>query len=668
MEKHTTKITSKSIEQSGLPVDYKKAIAEFIWNGFDAKATQIDINFNSNETGYLFNFSIEDNGEGIELESINKTFGYFLDSQKTSTFTKDGFIKGKKGKGRFAFSLFANKAIWKTKYLTKESKILQYDIEINKTTQDKFGIENKVLTNKLKTGTIVNFYDLHSLTADLLENNDFEEFLCGEFGWFLFLNKESEYSIKINGKKINYLAIIDDYDEFETTIGNYVFSISFLRWSKKIGDKYFYYFLNDEKKEVYRKHTSFNNKAIDFHHSVYIESDFFNDFIITKDEHPVLGFSKKNQSAFEYKKIIQFLNKYVLDKEKLFIREQQADALIENYRSKKIFPLFKNNSYEKYREKDLENVVKELYCINPNIFQGLKDTQSKTLVGFLNLLLDSEQRENILEIIENIIQLTDEEREYLAKSLKKTTFSQINKLIKLLIDRFETVEIIKSLVFDHEIFATERDHIQKIIENNYWLFGEQYHIVSADKNFETLLNNYLYYIENKNKIPEKINDKQKLKRPDIFICRKSDVLDSNIDEYSIEENIIVELKRPSITIGKEHYSQIEDYLIFIRNQPRFNSQLRKWKFLLIGKEMDNYIKDKYKSQQVKGKKYLIESIDNYEIYALTWDDVFKIFDNRHKHLINKLEYRESIVEELESRGVLFDRNTADELLKKAVNQ
>ena len=31
MKKHTTKLTPKSIEGSGLPTDYKKAIAEYIW-------------------------------------------------------------------------------------------------------------------------------------------------------------------------------------------------------------------------------------------------------------------------------------------------------------------------------------------------------------------------------------------------------------------------------------------------------------------------------------------------------------------------------------------------------------------------------------------------------------------------------------------------------------
>nr|WP_321355571.1 ATP-binding protein [uncultured Draconibacterium sp.] len=667
MEQHKTKITSKSIAQSGLPTDYRKAIAEYIWNGFDAKATQIDLKYDSNETGYIFNFSISDNGEGICIDNIDETFGHFLDSNKQTTYDNDGFVKGKMGKGRFSFSVFSNKAIWQTRFLNSENEILQYDILISKSSQDTFGIDNKTKSNLNQTGTTVTFEDFHSLTSDLLDTNKFDNYLASEFGWFLFLNKEKDYCITVNGRKIDYWDIIDDFDEFDLELGAFNFKVSFLRWKHKIGDKYYYYLLNDELKEVYRKHTSFNNKAIDFHHSVYVESEFFNEFTYTKVEAPVLGHTGKNQSAIEYKQLIRKLNSFVFEKEKQFIREQQAEKLVSRYYSKNIFPKFRNNTYEKYRKKDLETVVKELYCVQPKIFQGLKDTQSKTLVGFLNLLLDTDQREHVLEIIENVIKLSDEERELLAKSLRKTNFSKITKLIGLLENRFQVVEIIKSLVFDLEKFATERDHIQKVVENNYWLFGEQYHLASADENFEIALNNYLAHIERGDKIPEKINDKKKLKRPDIFLCRQIEVSDPNTNEYNIEENIIVELKRPKIVIGKEQYSQIEDYMNFIRNEPRFNSQLRKWKFILIGKEVDDYIVGKYESHKSKGKRYLVESIRNYEIYAMTWDDIFKIFESRHKHLIDKLEFRSSVIEELKEKGIVLNLDTANELTEIAVN-
>tara|TARA_R100000353_G_C6478328_1_gene188435 strand:- start:289 stop:963 length:675 start_codon:yes stop_codon:yes gene_type:complete len=222
------------------------------------------------------------------------------------------------------------------------------------------------------------------------------------------------------------------------------------------------------------------------------------------------------------------------------------------------------------------------------------------------------------------------------------------------------------MVFELDKFTNERDHIQKVVENNYWLFGEQYHLVSADKNFEIALNNFLDFIESGKKNKEKLKSKDKLKRPDIFIARQAETLDSSSDEYTIEENIIVELKRPSVIIGKTQFDQIEDYIRFIINEPKFISELRTWKLILVGKKVDDWIKDKYESNKGKGKRFLVESVRNYEIYAMTWDDLFKVFDIRHNHLINKLEFKNSVIEDLESKGITLDKDKPTELLKKIV--
>jgi len=669
MKKHTTKLTSTSIERSGLPSDYKKVIAEYIWNGFDANASVIRINYDANEIGFINNFQIIDNGTGIKFEELDETFGNFNVSKKMNSFSNTSFVKGKKGKGRFSFTSFCNKALWETTYETTDNKFLSYKLEINKEDSQNYSTSDKVISKVKETGTILTLSDFYSLTSDMLEDNSFENYLSNEFGWFLYLNKERNYKIIINGSTLNYTDIIIDNEDDVITIGDFEFKTSYIQWDEKIGDKYFYYFLNHEKKESARKHTSFNNKAIDFHHSVYIESDYFDNFSITKKDEPsVLG---KNQTDQIFKALVVILNERILEKEKHFIRNSQAENLIEKFNKSKILPLFKSNSYEQLRKKDLENVIKDIYCIQPKIFQNLNNTQSKTIVGFLNLLLDTEQRDNILDILEDVVNLTDEERDTLAKTLKKTNLSNITSLIKYLENRYNVVAILKTLIYKLETFTTERDHIQKVIENNYWLFGEEFHLVSADKNFEIVLNNYLIHLEaNENKKPdiEKLNKEFKLKRPDIFISRKIDIPDLDNIDHTIEENIIVELKRPSVTIGKKQFSQIEDYLGYIINEDRFNSQLRNWKFYLVGKSVDEYIKGLYENQKNKGKKFLVQSIKNYEIFALTWDDLFKIFDNRHKQLINRLEFKSSIIEELESKGILLSSDSSDDLTSKAVNQ
>ena len=53
--------------------DYRLAIAEYIWNSFDAKASNVDIQFEANELGHISYFVISDNGEGINLSTIAST-------------------------------------------------------------------------------------------------------------------------------------------------------------------------------------------------------------------------------------------------------------------------------------------------------------------------------------------------------------------------------------------------------------------------------------------------------------------------------------------------------------------------------------------------------------------------------------------------------------------
>lgn len=55
---------------------------EYIWNGFDADATIIDITYKVNELGGISEIKICDNGSGINFENIDNTFGAFLSSEK----------------------------------------------------------------------------------------------------------------------------------------------------------------------------------------------------------------------------------------------------------------------------------------------------------------------------------------------------------------------------------------------------------------------------------------------------------------------------------------------------------------------------------------------------------------------------------------------------------
>lgn len=672
--KRKVQINDNSIETAGLPSDYKEAISEFIWNAFDANAVSVKIQFSDKDPiGHIDSFSIVDDGEGIIYNNLNNTFGAFLDSEKR----RDGFIRsssihGKKGKGRFSFEVFATKATWKTVYENKTFK--QFDIVIESSTKDYFTPSDEVDSKEKKTGTTVLFENIHTITASHLNSEEFKDFLRFQFGWFLHLNKNKNSQIFINDERLDYEKIIADsetvnysYEDSKKNKSN--FSVNYVRWNNKIDERFYFYYLNEQKLERAKKLTSFNNKGDEFYHSVYIESEYFNDFTLVEEKKESSQLFGKNQTDEIFRKLSKDLQKLLTKKRKDFIR-QNSDKLISKLENDGVLPHFNENKYDQARKEDLQEVIKEIYAVEPKIFIGLAKEQQKTFLGMLNLVLDTDERDNIMKIIDSVVNdLDPEERASLANVLKKTNFSKIVRTIKLIEQRYEKIEALKGLVFDLMKFTNERDHIQMIVQDNYWLFGEQYNLVSADINFEKALSEYLYIVDGNEgeKAKYKLDSTEKFRRPDVFICRKRILPNSKDDNSEIEENVILELKAPAVVLGKKEYRQVADYLDIIIKEPQFNSQTRKWKFILVSSKLDEDISNLHKTFEDKGKMYLVHQVDKYEIYAMTWDDVFRNFEIRHKYLLEKLEFdKTAIQEELNLQGISIGREASDVITKKVL--
>ncbi len=210
--------------------------------------------------------------------------------------------------------------------------------------------------------------------------------------------------------------------------------------------------------------------------------------------------------------------------------------------------------------------------------------------------------------------------------------------------------------------------MQKAIEENFWLFGEQYHLVSANEAFNQLHEKYIDFLSghlNRNGT-KKEGRALSPRRPDLFICRKRLIPDSLDDELQMEENIIVELKRPSVDIGVEQVRQIEDYMEIIRTDEAFNSLKRKWKFMVIGNNVDEYVKGQYESMREKNRRFLVKSAHNYEIYAYTWDDIFQLFEIRHSFLVDNLNFNKAAIrQQLIDKGIeLSGAGAPEEVLEE----
>lgn len=637
------RVKEDSINASGIKKDYKEAIVEYIWNGFDAGATKVEISYNKNSLDGVESINIKDNGCGILYENLENTFDAFLSSEKKVNKNHITTIHGNKGKGRFSFLGFASNCKWDTVY-ENDNKKYEFSIEINSQKPNKYTPSEKKEVVKSETGTIVTIYNIENLMEDQMKSKELKEYILESFAWFLYLKKSLNYQVVLNGEQINFNDFIDENltEDYEEEIEEEKFNIFFIKWSGEVKYKYFFHMMDSNNNQITEQHTRFNNNGVGFVHSVFVVSEYFNGFeslIFNKAEEngqiSINSDNKKNEKDETYKKLLKRLDEIVNQKYKEYIKEE-SNSIIKSFEDDKIFPEFSNDIYGRIRKKELVNTVKEVYCAQPKVFKGASKEQKKIIVHFLDLLLSSDERENILSIMENITNLSKEERESLANVLTRTSLSCIVETIKMLDERNIVIEKLKKLVFEMTEFTNERNHIQKIMERNYWIFGEEYNLVTADKHFEKALSEYRYILDGyKNKEEYELDSIDKKKRMDIFMCAKRP-LDVYQNSSIKEENIILELKAPTVPINAEIFQQIESYMELIRKEPQFNSSLREWKFYAVSNEVDDFIKGKYEENEAKGQPFLVKALRNYKIFIMTWDDVFKNFEHKHRFVYDKL--------------------------------
>lgn len=667
--KYSLSVNCESVESSGITKDYKEALFEYIWNGFEANATHVEIITEPNELTGISRIIIKDNGDGIDYHSVQDTFGAFLASQKNGLSLQ---IKSKanKGKGRFAFFSFAGSIAWDT-VCTCDGNNKEYRIEIDSKNMDKYSVTTPMDTS-LPTGTTVYITNINKIKRDQLSLEEIKKELLKEFSWYLFLNKDRNIALSIDGTKLEYLNYInaDCSKRTSVLVDGELLNITVVVWKENIKEKYCVYYLDQNGNVKGKTTTSFNRNTVNFCHSVFVKGECIDDnFALVLngegvDDSQVDLFGLDKEKAFVRKVRNEIQN--VIESIMCQYMSKHADDAIQEMIKRDSFPRFPDDAYGNFRKRDLFVVVRELYMLESKLFYKLKPIQEKSLLAFLNLLLSSEERENLLDIIQEIVDLTAVQRADFANILRKTKLASIVETIAFIEGRYKVIEGLKQILFSPlSNYANERDHIQKIIEQHYWLFGEQYHLVTADKTMKTALQQYEYILYGASSPDAKLlPDEEEMRRMDIFACGARKIEDATGGESF--DNLIVELKAPKVVLTKKVFRQIEDYMDYIRKQPSFNSQLCQWKFMAICNEIDDDVKSRYKSYEIYGHKGLALKKENYEIYVLTWSDIFYSFELRHKFLLDKLRMdKEAVAAELSERtGTSLSRDTVNAITEQ----
>ena len=619
-----------------------EAISEYIWNGFDATATIVEVNVECNFIEGIEGITIKDNGYGIDNETLESKFKPFYESNKTLTLNNNdnySTYHGKNGVGRLTFFAFASKAVWSTVYL-KNDKKYSYDIEISKDGLDDYSTTEPIQVEmETEVGTRVTF---NGIIEDL-QLNEIKKHLCLDFSWYLELMSKKNYRLCVNGEDLDYSGILKEYDKKTYSYKEFDFEVVFCRWSQKLHREYSkYYYLNGENKEIFKENTTLNNKGDEFFHSVYIASTLFDNFSFYKtsgQERMEIAGKNKENDAFKY--IKYEVDKLIKEKRNPFVKKN-TQTFLKKIEKKNAYPDYdKNNVVDMYKKECLDELIATVYYIEPRIFASLNDNQLKTIIRMFGVLLESGEISSFIAIMDGVVEMSKEDRDELANLLEYTSMSQITKTIRLLKDRAQSVANLKKLVFDDSIKAGEINAIQPFIEKNYWLFGEQYYLVTAEEpDFEEALRRFIWVLqgEKKPKGSIKVDSEDAKRQMDIFAVRQ-------MKEGQIKKSIIIELKHPNIRLSQKELTQVKKYMSTIKGEDRFNQPNIEWEFYLIGNKYNKDIQDEIENAKSHGERSLVYKVDNYKIYVKTWSELFTDFEINYEFLMEKLKLeQEKLIE------------------------
>ena len=626
-------ITQEHFERSikGSP---REAIKELIWNACDADAKNIEVSFSyDGMDGYemVSDIFVKDDGHGIAFESIEEYFGKFGRSQKTySDKSPSGRIyHGKLGQGRYKSLTAGNFVDWLSVFRDKTGTLLSCEIKICAGSRmDISYSEAPEKTDADHTGTIVHIHGIPEERAGSITTMaEPEEMIPDLLATFApYLLAYTDIAIKYNGVAIDPAQQIKKQgaktlvfeQEGKPPVEARVVAIS---WKQAQFAKFYICgssgVVYDEKDYAPLKKTAT---------SVYLMGDLFEK--MHRENLLAIGAADPAYAFFEDE-----AKKYV----KEFVGEQEADdaaAEIGRIKVEGVYPYQGEPEDEVTKaERDVFDVLAvEVNRAVPQLKSAHRETKKLTYRLMREAI--NTNPTSIKAILTEVFSLTQQQQDDLAELLTHTRLPEIIDTAKTVSDRLVFLQVLEQMVYS-EIGKPikERTQFHKVLLKELWVFGEKYTLGTSDQSLKNLLIEHIKRLGRDELVPaippEAVEDLTRI--PDICLFRQI------CPSYEHFEHLVIELKRPTLTLTKKEVDQIEDYAMTVAANPLFDKDTTKWKFILLGKEFDSYVENRLRNR-TQGEGNLFDD-GRISISVLKWSSVIQENKFKYEFLRKKLNHQ-----------------------------
>jgi hypothetical protein len=229
---------------------------------------------------------------------------------------------------------------------------------------------------------------------------------------------------------------------------------------------------------------------------------------------------------------------------------------------------------------------------------------------------------------------------------ERAVFDVVSGTANLVASRHKFLAGLEHLLFDPDDSGDvrERDHLHKILEQELWVFGEGYHLMSSERSLTELLRNHLKL--------EGLPDRgvSPVRRWDGKSGRTDLHLAARYKEHDRIRHLVVELKAPDIIAGRKEIDQVEDYTNAVLSSGAFAGDKVTWDFILVVTDYDDVVRRRIGDDPEIGL-YLTPPKESgrplVRAYVRRWRDIIDENRRRLDFMVSALEHDPSITEGLE---------------------
>ena len=600
-----------------------KAVAELIWNGLDADASRIDVHLEFGELG-MDKIVVRDDGHGIPHKEAPYLFTRLGGSWKKPgafTKTKNRMLHGYEGKGRFKVLALGRVADWRVTYPAEDDSLKTYTITVIKDNIRKVTITDEVEILTGNPGVEVTVSELNKQYRSLKPESAVQE-LAEIFA--LYLRDYNDVSVYYEGQKIDPNTFIVDtrsinLDKINSEGGEYPVNLEIIEWRTLTTRALYLCTENGFPLSKVPKHFHVG----DFNFSAYLRSSFITNL--------------HQAGQLDLGEMMPLLNDRIEDARqaiKRYAREraaQRARSLVEEWKAEMVYP-FKGEAGSPLE--DIERKVFDIVAVTASDYMpDFEKAPPKKKAFDLRMLRTAVEKspQELQTILNEVLNLPARKQRELAELLEEASLSSIINAAKIVSDRLKFLTGLEQILFEKEIKnrLKERAHLHKIIEDNTWLFGEEYYLSVSDRGLTAVLKKH----------QELLGEEIIIDEPVKHISKKRGIIDlmfsRSLRRYRPDdlEHLIVELKRPNIKIDEKAITQVEKYAISVAEDERFRAVGGvKWTFWAISDDVNKYALYRMDENGV------ISSQNNITVGVKTWGQVIEENRARLQFFQEKLEH------------------------------